>query len=193
MQAEEIMQLVSDGDKNAFRQLYVMFKDRVYNTCISYLQQASDAEEITQDVFVEVHYAARNYKGEASVSTWIYRITVNKCLDRIRYNNRQKRFSFISSIFSRDTSGMIHDKPHFEHPGAVAENRERAAILFSAIRQLPENQQTAFILKQIEGLSQREIAQIMDIGEKAVESLMQRAKTNLRKILSNYYNSKEGF
>lgn len=192
MHPEEILILVAKGDKNAFGQLYALFKDKVYNTSISYLQQDNDAEEITQDVFVEVYHNAGTYKGGASVSTWIYRITVNKCLDRIRYNNRQKRFSFITSIFNKDTGGLQHDRPHFDHPGVGAENRERAAILFSAIRQLPENQQTAFILKQVEGLSQREISQIMDMGEKAVESLLQRAKANLRKILSDYYNSNEG-
>lgn len=192
MQPEEILILVAKGDKNAFGQLYTLFKDKVYNTSISYLQQENDAEEVTQDVFVEVYHNAGSYKGGASVSTWIYRITVNKCLDRIRYNNRQKRFSFITSIFNKDTGGLQHDKPHFDHPGVGAENREMAAMLFNAIRQLPENQQTAFILKQVEGLSQREISQIMDVGEKAVESLLQRAKTNLRKILSDYYNSNEG-
>lgn len=192
MQPEEILILVAKGDKDAFGQLYILFKDKVYNTCISYLQQSSEAEEATQDVFVEVYHNANTYKGGASVSTWIYRITVNKCLDRIRYNNRQKRFSFITSIFNKDTGGLQHDKPHFDHPGVGAENRQRATMLFNAIRQLPENQQTAFILKQVEGLSQREVAQIMDIGEKAVESLLQRAKTNLRKVLSDYYNSNEG-
>lgn len=192
MQPEEILILVAKGDKNAFGQLYALFKDKVYNTSISYLQQENDAEEVTQDVFVEVYHNAGTYKGGASVSTWIYRITVNKCLDRIRYNNRQKRFSFITSIFNKDTGVLQHDKPHFDHPGVGAENRERAAMLFNAIRQLPENQQTAFILKQVEGLSQREISQIMDMGEKAVESLLQRAKANLRKILSDYYNSNEG-
>ncbi len=192
MQPEEILVLVAKGDKSAFGQLYALFKDKVYNTSISYLQQENDAEEVTQDVFVEVYHNAVSYKGGASVSTWIYRITVNKCLDRIRYNNSQKRFSFITSIFNKDTGALQHDKPHFDHPGVGTENRERAAMLFNAIRQLPENQQTAFILKQVEGLSQREIAQIMDIGEKAVESLLQRAKANLRKILSSYYNSNEG-
>jgi len=192
MQPEEILILVAKGDKSAFGQLYALFKDKVYNTSISYLQQENDAEEVTQDVFVEVYHNAGSYKGGASVSTWIYKITVNKCLDRIRYNNRQKRFSFITSIFNKDTGSLQHDKPHFEHPGVGAENRERAAMLFNAIRQLPENQQSAFILKQVEGLSQREISQIMDMGEKAVESLLQRAKANLRKILSDYYNSNEG-
>jgi RNA polymerase sigma factor (sigma-70 family) len=192
MLPEELLQHIAQGDANAFRQLYELFKARVYNTCISYLQNEGDAEEAMQDVFVEIHHAAGSYKGHAGASTWIYRITVNKCLDRLRYNNRQKRFSFLTSLFHKDTGALIHDAPHFEHPGAKAENREQSVMLFKAIRQLPENQQTAFILKQIEGLSQREIAEVMGMGEKAVESLLQRAKGNLRKILADFYNPNEG-
>lgn len=192
MLPEELLQYIAKGDNDAFRQLYELFKARVYNTCLSYLQNTGDAEEATQDVFVEIYHAAAKYQGNAGAATWIYRITVNKCLDRLRYNNRQKRFSFLTSIFNRDTGALKHDAPTFEHPGVKAENREQSIMLFKAIRQLPENQQTAFILKQIEGLSQREIANLMGVGEKAVESLLQRAKANLRKILSDYYKSDEG-
>jgi RNA polymerase sigma factor (sigma-70 family) len=188
MKPEELLFLVSKGDAAAFKQLYELFKDRVYNTCLSYLQQAVEAEEATQDVFIEVHSSSALYKGNASVSTWIYRIAINKCLDRIRYNSRQKRFAFVSSLFNKDTGALMHDAPSFDHPGIKLENKERANILFKAIRQLPENQKTAFILKQVEGLSQREIAEIMEMGEKAVESLLQRAKANLRAILSDFYD-----
>jgi RNA polymerase sigma-70 factor (ECF subfamily) len=188
MQPEELLFLASKGDAVAFRQLYELFKGKVYNTCLSYLQHSNDAEEATQDVFVEVHHSSATYKGTASVSTWIYRIAVNKCLDRIRYNNRQKRFAILSSLFNHDTGALIHDPPNFDHPGIKLENKEKAKVLFQAIWQLPENQKTAFILRQLEGLSQREIAEIMQMGEKAVESLIQRAKANLRGILSDFYN-----
>lgn len=191
MQPEELLFHIANGDTSAFRQLYELFKSRVYNTCLSYLQNTAEAEEATQDVFVELHHSAASFKGTSSVSTWVYRITVNKCLDRIRYNNRQKRFAFLSSLF-KPTGEMAHDPGHFEHPAASLEQKEKSVVLFKAIRQLPENQQTAFILKQVEGLSQKEIAAIMDLGEKAVESLLQRAKGNLRKILSDYYDNNEG-
>jgi RNA polymerase sigma factor (sigma-70 family) len=189
MLPEELLQHISNGDNAAFRQLYELFKDRVFNTCLSYLQQHEEAEEATQDVFIEVHHSAAKFKGNSSVATWVYRIAVNKCLDRIRYRGRQKRFAFISGLFSNTSGELIYDPPTFDHPGIVAENKEKARILFGAIRQLPENQQTAFILKQAEGLSQREVASIMNISEKAVESLLQRAKMALRKILEKH----EGF
>lgn len=193
MQPEELLYMVSKGDHSAFKQLYELFKARVYNTCLSHLQNESDAEEATQDVFIEVHKSANNFKGTAAVSTWIYRIAVNKCIDRIRHNNRQKRFAFVTSIFNKDTGELMHDPPEFNHPGIVIENKENAAKLFKSISQLPENQQSAFILKQVEGLSQKEVANILGMTEKGIESLIQRAKVNLRKHLGDIYDKNEGF
>lgn len=192
MLPEEMLQRIAAGDAQAFRQLYALYKDKVYNTCLSYLQHVPEAEEVTQDVFIEVHQGAAGFKGTATVNTWIYRIAVNKCLDRLRYRNRQKRFAFISSLFG-STGQLVHDAPAFDHPGIKLEHKEKAAALFSAIRQLPKNQQTAFILKHTEGLPQKEIAAIMGMGEKAVESLLQRAKQNLRKLLSQQMDKNEGF
>jgi RNA polymerase sigma factor (sigma-70 family) len=189
MLPEELLQKVISGDRQAFGQLYEQFKSKVYNTCLAYLQQENDAEEATQDIFVEVFHAAETFRGTASVSTWIYRIAINKCLDRLRYKNRQKRFAFISSLFNIETGALMYDSPVFDHPGVKLENKEKAAVLFKAIKELTENQQTAFILKHVEGLTQKEIAAIMNIGEKAVESQLSRAKDNLRKILSDFYDN----
>ena len=78
---------------------------------------------------------------------------------------------------------------YFIHPGVLTENKEQAAILFKAINQLPEKQKTAFMLQKIQDMSQQNIAEIMELSEGAVESLLMRAKANLKKLLSNYYSS----
>lgn len=192
MQPEQLLPGIASGDQAAFRQFYEIFKTKVYNTCLAYLQHQADAEEVTQDVFVEVHHAAKNFQSKSSVSTWVYRITINKCLDRIRYKKRSKRFAFISSLFQQHTGELQHDNPDFVHPGVVFEQKENAAALFKALKQLPEKQQTAFVLKHIEGLPQREVAGIMDMSEKAVESLLQRGKQNLRQLLNDLYKDTEG-
>lgn len=188
MKAEELLHYVSKGDAVAFGQLYELLKGRVYNTCLSYLQNTAEAEEATQDVFVEVHRRAGDFKGNAAVTTWVYRITINKCIDRIRHGQRKKRFGIVSSLFSKETGEAQQHPPVFEHPGIIAENKERAKLLFAAIAQLPDNQRAAFVLKHIEQLSQKEVAYIMEVGEKAVESLLQRAKANLRKALGDMYH-----
>ena len=141
------------------------------------------AEDIAQEVFITVYKSILSFNEKSAISTWIYRITVNKCLDHIRSQKRQKRQGFLSQLFNKDTGEPIIEKPDFIHPGIVAENREKAQYLFKAIKALPENQKTVFILTHIEDLPQKEVAEIMEISLKAVESLLQRAKTNLRKLL----------
>jgi RNA polymerase sigma factor (sigma-70 family) len=155
-------------------------KTRVFNTAISFVQNNEDAEDISQEVFIEVYRSLPQFKEGSSISTWIYRITVNKSLDHLRKKKRHKRFGFLSSLFYEDSGELIHDKHHFDHPGILMENKEKARYLFAAIETLPENQKTAFILFTIEDLSQKEIAEIMNTSSKAVESLIGRARLALR-------------
>ncbi len=159
----------------------------MFNTAISFVQNNEWAEDIAQDVFIEVYQSIEKFNEQSTLGTWIYRITVNKCLDQIRAQKRQKRFAFVTSLFHKDTGELIHDTSNFEHPGILAEQKERAKYLFKTIERLPASQKTAFILSQIEGLSQKEIAEILNISTKAVESLIQRAKTTLRTKLENIY------
>ena len=192
MLPEQLLQEIASGNQASLKKLYALFKDKVYNTALAYLQNIEEAEEAAQDVFIEIYQSAANFKATSSVSTWIYRITVNKCLDRLRHQKRQKRFAFISSIFKQEGNELAYDAQGFEHPGVQLENKEMASTLFAAIKQLPENQQTVFILKQVEGLHQKEIAEVTGLTEKAVEGLMQRAKANLRKLLEKFYDETKG-
>jgi RNA polymerase sigma factor (sigma-70 family) len=170
----------------SFEEIYETYKNKVFNTVLSYLQNQEDAEETTQDVFLEIHRSIRSFEGRSSLSTWIYRIAVNKSLDFIKSRNRKKRFAFLSSLF--DDAGVIkHDQSDFHHPGIQLEQKENAGILFRAIQQLPENQKTAFILSKTEGLSYAEISEIMELSVSSVESLLFRAKQNLQKQLSHHF------
>lgn len=163
----------------SFQEIYDTFKNKVFNTVISYVQNIEDAEEVTQDVFLEVHRSSGSFEGKSSLSTWIYRIAVNKSLDHIKNRNRKKRFAFLTALF--DESGAVkHDHSDFHHPGIALENKENAAILFRKIGELPENQKTAFILSKVEGLSYNEISEVMQLSNSSVESLLVRAKQNLR-------------
>ncbi len=178
----ELVLRLREGNEDAFRELVQAYGDRVYNTVLGIVQQAEDAEEIAQDVFIRVHLAIGSFEGNSALSTWIYRIAVNRSLDHLRSRKRQKRFGFISNIFNGN-NGSLHDPADFHHPGAALDQKEKTAILFKAIKKLPENQQSAFILNKTEGLSYNEIAAIMNISEAAVDALLQRAKQNLRKLI----------
>ncbi|MCW5909174.1 MAG: RNA polymerase sigma factor [Chitinophagales bacterium] len=176
------------GNTKALEQLFSLLKNTVFNVALGYTRNREDAEEITQDVFVEIYESAATFKGESSVKTWACRITINKSLDFIRYKNRKKRFALLTSLVSKETGEVKFHQPDFNHPGVSLENKEKAQYLFAAIDRLPDNQRTAFILLKLEGMSQREAAETMQLNEKALESLYQRAKQNLRKALSDIYD-----
>lgn len=145
---------------------------------MSYLQNPEDAEEITQDVFITIFQKAASFKGNSKVSTWIYRITINKSLNLIEKRNRRpKSHQEIEN----------HHRINFDHPGVLLENKEKSHYLFTVINSLPESQKTAFILSYIEILPRQEVADIMETSLKSIESLLQRAKANLKKKLILLY------
>ncbi len=185
-----ILQL-REGNEKAFGYLVENYQDRVYNTCLGVLHNAEDAEDIAQEVFVEVHRAVQSFKAESKLSTWIYRICVTKSLDHLRGKKRKKRFAFVKSIFGEGDNGPRFEIPDYVHPGVQLENKERAAYLFKAIEELPENQRIAFTLNKIECLSYQEVSEITGMSVSAVESLLFRAKQNLKKILMDYYEENE--
>jgi RNA polymerase sigma factor (sigma-70 family) len=165
--------------------LYKEYSKMVYNLCLQYLQNTEDAEEVCQDVFIQVHQHLSSFKHESTPSTWIYRITINKCLDVIKAKKRKKRFAFLQSIFKENSLEIKYETKEFNHPGILLENKEALEIVFKCLNLLKEEQKTALILHKIEKLSQQEIAEIMNLSRKAVESLVQRAKQNLKKLLEN--------
>lgn len=178
---------VAQGNEAALKALYELYSEKVYNTAISYTKNEEDAEELLQDVFITIFNTAHKFRFDASVSTWIYRITVNKTLDYIRKKNSQKRKGIFTSIYKKDATLIDNEPVDFVHPGVKMENKENARLLFKVIDGLSENQKTVFILTQIEGLPQKDVAEIMETSRKSVESLLQRAKANLRKKLEKYY------
>ena len=184
---QQLLELLAKGNELAFKQLYDRYSSKVYNTLLSYTKNAEDAEELLQDVFLTIFNSAASYRSESKVSTWIYRVSINKSLDFIRKKNSQKRFGIFSSLYRKDSGEIQYESVDFVHPGVKLENQEEAKLLFKVIDGLSENQKTAFILTQIEDLPQQEVAEIMKITRKAVESLVQRSKANLKKILTNQY------
>lgn len=179
----ELIKKIALGNEEALTEVYHHFAEKVYNTAISYLKNIEEAEEVTQDVFFEVYKSAKHFKFESSLSTWIYKLTVNKSLDTLRKRKAKKRFGIVFSIFSKPNEESNVGPTDFHHPGASLEQQEDSTILFKAIDQLNHNQKTAFILSQIEGLKHKEIANILDVTPKAVESLIGRSKQKLREIL----------
>jgi RNA polymerase sigma-70 factor (ECF subfamily) len=144
------------------------------------VQDAAVAEDLAQEVYIQVFRSIGTFRGDAKLSTWMYRIAVTKALG---WERKQKGIRRWKNWFAGNEKAAGTD---FHHPGVLAEQKELAAILFKAIQSLPEQQRIAWILIKTEGLSYAETAEIMETTEKAIEALQYRAKANLRKYLQSY-------
>lgn len=191
MEEKEFIQQLKKNDEKAFQLLVDLFSKKVYNTCIGMLQNMEDAEDVTQEIFITIHLNIDLFKEESSLSTWIYRISVNKCLEFIRKKQRKKRLGVFKSIFTSDGEKALENHTDFVHPGIQLEQQELAKILFKAIDLLPEQQRTAYVLHKLDQVSYNEIAGIMKVSLSSVESLLFRAKQNLKKHLATYYEENE--
>ena len=178
MNEATLIEELKNKSERALDEIIEKFQNNVYNTCLGLVQNTEDAEELTQDVFVKVYNNCSSFKGDSKFSTWLYRIAINESLQYLRKKKAKKSIQWFTDFFGKKENE--NSVVEFEHPGIHLEKKEDAKLLFKAINTLPENQKVAFNLKNIEMLSTKEVAEIMETTESAVESLLQRAKQNLK-------------
>ncbi|WP_033961554.1 RNA polymerase sigma factor [Psychroserpens jangbogonensis] len=190
MTESEFIEELKSKSRTSYSRLLDDFQHKVFATCLSFVPNKEDAEDIAQEVFVEVFNSISKFKGQSKLSTWIYRITTNKCLEFIRKRNTKKRFAFLQSLsgegFEIDRSNYFTE---MNHPGIILENKEKSEILFLAINELPEAQRLVFTMHKVDGKSYQEVSDITEKSLSSVESLMFRAKKNLQKTLENFYKN----
>jgi len=186
----ELIKKIIAGEKNLYRFLVEKYQERVFRVCMGFVHNKEDADDISQEVFINAFLSLQTFHGKAEFSTWLHRITVNTCLNHIRKN---KKGSFLRRI-----SFPAENKDHRDitiQPEVSPEadqsliEEEKTKIVKDAINHLPGKQRIAFILSNYEDLPQKEIAAIMNKSEGAIEQLLQRAKTNLQKKLAVHYRN----
>lgn len=185
-------QLVTQLQANepaAFRNLVANYQDLVVNTCYGFVQHREDAEDVAQEVFIEVHRSIHKFRGDAKLSTWLYRIAMTKSIDFLRSKKRKKWMSSLQVLLGGEKHDRQVEDRQSANPHTALENVERQEILAKAVSKLPENQQIAFTLSKFEGLSYKQIAEVMNTSQSSVESLLFRAKRNLKKLLFEYYKN----
>ncbi|MCP5103245.1 MAG: RNA polymerase sigma factor, partial [bacterium] len=186
-EGRELTRRLKANEPGAFKQLVELYQDRVFATCYRFLLNRQDIEDIAQEVFIEIYRSISTFKEQSKLSTWIYRIAVTKSLDLIRKTKRKKRFAPVKSLFGLQEEGKDIPDPKSNDPQRNLEQTEGLRILKEAIDTLPENQRIAFTLSKCEGFGNKEITEIMGCSLSSVESLMHRAKKNLRKKLYHYF------
>ena len=171
------------GEESAFKTLVDDNQQMVVNTCFGFLHNYEEAEDTAQEVFIQVYNRISTFRGDSKLTTWIYRIAVNKSLNKLR----SRKSTFLVALDSVFGSEYNHEKQASDDPYKSLENQERAKIMHNAIDKLPENQKTAFILSKYQGQPNKKIAEVMNQTLSSVEALLNRAKKNLQKYLIGYY------
>ncbi|WP_116133474.1 RNA polymerase sigma factor [Tropicimonas sp. IMCC34043] len=169
---ETLLASYAGGDRAAARVLTLRLTPRVLGLATRMLGDRSEAEDVAQEAMLRLwRFAPQWREGEAKVSTWLYRVASNLCTDRLR----RRRSIGLDDAFGEG------NEPEDERPGVLGQMQEAARFeaLRSALADLPERQQQAVVLRHFEGLSNPEIAEVMEIGVEAVESLTARGKRAL--------------
>lgn len=183
MTEQELIEQLAQKSEAAFKWLVESYQKDVFNTILNIVQDDDEAEDAAQEVFIKIFESIGNFRQESSLSTWIYRLSVNKALDKLRRRKAKERLRQVIPWWMPNESKP--GKTGFHHPGIALEHKEKAAVLFKAIDSLPEKQKIAFTLIKVQGLKYEEVSKIMNQHIKAIESLISRAKQNLQQKLKN--------
>jgi RNA polymerase sigma-70 factor (ECF subfamily) len=172
--------------RKAFDELFSRHQLSINRICLGFVGNHADAEDLTQEVFIEAFQSLGGFRGEAQFSTWLYRVAVNKSINFLRKKKRDKIFQSIEGYFGMNKKNDV--QLHISDEGFLAadKNLDKTDLKFEikrAVNGLPENQRVAFILAKYQDLSYKQIAEIMGISLSSVESLLFRAKGNLQKKL----------
>lgn len=182
---KELVELALAGNQRAFAQLVGAYKQMVFRTAMGFLHNEDDAADLAQEVFVQLFRSLAEFRGDARLSTWLYRITVNRALNELRNRNSRSWLNRLSQFWEAEPEKLPVSAS--ERADDLLLNNERAHILHRAIDSLPENQRTAFVLNKFDELSYAEIAEVMQLSIPSVESLLHRAKKSLQTKLIYFY------
>ncbi|MBI9033336.1 MAG: sigma-70 family RNA polymerase sigma factor [Bacteroidales bacterium] len=185
---QQQIELLRKGDQKAFKLLVDQNFPKVYRTCLGIIHDRDDADDLAQDVFVEVFESLEKFRGDSALSTWLYRIAINKSLNYLRKKKISGLFKPFENYFNSDDKKEIQIAgPDSDGAGFHLENEEMKQMLNKALGALPTNQRVAFTLHKSEGLAYKQIGEIMKLSLSSVESLIHRAKKNLQTSLIEIY------
>jgi len=178
-----LVERMIEGDRKAFEELVSRYSSRVFRLAMHYTRNTEDAEEVKQEVFLTVFRKIEQFQGKSSFSTWLYRVAVNTSLMRLRSGGKAELIP-IDDINDRVSLETDEEEPEID---AAIVTEESLARIEKAIEPLPHDFKTVVILRDIEGFSNEETAEIMDLTVPAVKSRLHRARSYLREKLEDLY------
>jgi len=183
---EEDAALVAEalsGDAEAYRGLVEKYQGRVYAIIYGIVRNGEDARDLTQDTFVKAYRNLDGFRVESSFYTWLYRIATNLAIDWVRKGKRRNTGSFDEAVAQRDGAGGIAEPHHQDSPSRALERKQLYASIMAALDSLPDDQKQVLLLRELEGLSYKEISDIVDAPEGTVMSRLFYARKKMQKLL----------
>lgn len=171
------------GDVDAFEKLIEIYQKKIFNLAYRIVGNYDDASDLAQEALIRIFKSIANFKEQSSFSTWVYRITTNVCLDEIRKKKNRRVLSLDEEIHVEDGEmkrQIMSDDPL---PDEVAEREELRSIVSRAIDSLPEEQRVMITLRDIQGLSYEEIAEVLNCPGGTVKSRINRSRQALKNVL----------
>lgn len=196
MEEQHLLERAKQGDYNAFMQLIEPHEKRLYNLALRITGSREDAEDVLQDTLLSALEHLHDFRGDAAFGTWLYRIAMHNAFRILRKRRGNESVSLEELIAEKVDEGEdVIPHPEFiaewRDPAEVAEENELKRILEEAIQQLPESYRAVFLLRDVEGLSTKEVADILGISEGNVKVRLLRARLKLREILSRYFGDEK--
>ncbi|MEI7639986.1 MAG: sigma-70 family RNA polymerase sigma factor [bacterium] len=192
MEDLKIIKEIKKGNIEVYSQIVVKYKKVVFNHSYSFLRSREDAEDAAQETFVNAYKNIKKFRGDSKFSTWLYRITVNVCKNKLKQIQRL-RAPLVEEIYhgaedDEDAGSMINKIKDNEdkNPEVILLNTELKDIIKKSVNELPTEQKTAIILRDVDGLDYNEMAKVLNLSVSAVKSKLFRAREQLRTKLKKY-------
>ena len=187
-----IVERAQGGDKEAFRILFDRYNRRVYAVALGVVKNPADANDVVQDAFVKVHKHIAKFEGSSSFYTWLYRIAMNLSIDHVRRNAKRRHIDYDDQV-KRDPSriegdGTLMPSTAEANPARNALRKELGEAIHDALQELPEHHRAVIVLREFEGLSYEEIADVLEVPKGTIMSRLFHARKKMQTSLEPYLN-----
>ena len=189
---ELIKSYAEKGDESAFEEIVNRYSDRIFGFALRITKNYSDAEEVYQEVFLTLSRKLSTFRGESKFSSWLYRVTANASYMYLRSQKKHEHNISLENYSPYDEKGTLMGRIMYKdwssRPDIIIFSKEAISIIEKAINEIPESYRTVFHLRDIEGLSNEEVSNILEISVPAVKSRLHRARLFLRDKVSDYFH-----
>lgn len=181
----ELIELFKKGKEEAFEEIVRRYQKKVYNTTYRIMGNPEDASDLAQEAFIRIYRSLRNFQGKSSFSTWLFTVTTNVCRDELRKRQRRLKVQSLSEPLEFEDGNVEREiADESMAPEVISLHRELTDEIQAVIETLPDEQKEAIVLRELQGFSYEEIAEITGVSLGTVKSRISRGRQNMKKELS---------